>query len=247
MEGKSCKDALRNDRLFFTNEGGLYEILLNQVIIYLAKTDPPVLNKREHDMLRNAKMEKYSRSTTLLESLSRKGEESCSHFYTALKMYDPYLYQQLPSQRKTDIYIKKLQHDHLHFTNAGCLSEENLLQVINELRHHKPPVLNRAEADKFLNDAHDLHLRVPDLLNGLVNKGEEACGFFYTAYKKLNPLAYMELPSTKKEMLPDVLNIASVFCFIKGFSVFLIYLNMSYCMYDRLTNPIFNKFFSTSY
>ncbi|XP_067907844.1 uncharacterized protein [Heterodontus francisci] len=225
MEGKSCKDALRNDRLFFTNEGGLYEILLNQVIIYLAKTDPPVLNKREHDMLRNAKMEKYSRSTTLLESLSRKGEESCSHFYTALKMYDPYLYQQLPSQRKTgdelncvnkrnaaeiekfphpvkreDIYIKKLQHDHLHFTNAGCLSEENLLQVINELRHHKPPVLNRAEADKFLNDAHDLHLRVPDLLNGLVNKGEEACGFFYTAYKKLNPLAYMELPSTKKEL-----------------------------------------------
>ncbi|XP_067854827.1 caspase recruitment domain-containing protein 19-like isoform X2 [Heptranchias perlo] len=177
------------------------------------------------DMLRNPKMEKHNRSATLLECLSRKGEESCIHFYTALKMYDSYLHQQLPSQRKTgdelnyinkqsaaeiekcpdpvqreDIYIKKLKDDHLHFTNDGCLSEENLLQAINELRNHKPPVLNITEADQFLNDAHDLHLRVTDLLNGLVNKGEEACAFFYAAYKKLNPLGYMELPSTKKEL-----------------------------------------------
>ncbi|XP_078399614.1 uncharacterized protein LOC144681671 isoform X1 [Cetorhinus maximus] len=223
--GKSCKDALKNDRLFFTNEGGLYEILLNHIVIYLAKTDPPVLNNREYDMLQNAKMGKHNRSATLLQFLSQKGEESCGHFYTALKMYDSYVYQQLPSQRRTgnelnyvskrsaaeiekcphpvqreDIYVKKLKADHLHFTNDGCFSEENLLQVINELRNHKPPVLNRTEADKFLNDAHDLHLRVTDMLNGLVNKGEEACVFFYAAYKKLNPLGYMELPSTKKEL-----------------------------------------------
>uniref|UniRef100_UPI00398F7744 caspase recruitment domain-containing protein 19-like isoform X4 n=1 Tax=Pristiophorus japonicus TaxID=55135 RepID=UPI00398F7744 len=198
MEGKSYKDALKHDRLFFTNEGGLSETLLNQIIVYLAKTDPPVLNNRELDMLRNPKMEKHNRSATLLDCLSRKGEESWSHFYRALKMYDLYLYQQIPSQRKTDIYVKKLKDDHLHFTNDGCISEEILLQVINELRYHEPPVLNRPEADKFLNDAHDLHLRVTDLLNALVNKGEEACGFFYAAYKELNPLGYMELPSTKK-------------------------------------------------
>ncbi|XP_072328608.1 caspase recruitment domain-containing protein 19-like isoform X2 [Scyliorhinus torazame] len=173
MEGNSCKDALKNDRLFFTNEGGLYETLLTQIIIYLAKTDPPVLNNREFDMLRNAKMEKHNQSATLLDFLARKGEESCGHFYTALKMYDSYVYQQLPSQRKAgkelnyvgeqnpagmenfprpvqreDICIKKLKDDHLHFTNDGCLSEENFLQVINELRNHKPPVLNRAEANK---------------------------------------------------------------------------------------------------
>ncbi|XP_078059419.1 uncharacterized protein LOC144484930 [Mustelus asterias] len=169
----------------------------------------------------------YNRSATLLDFLARKGEESCGYFYTALKMYDSYLYQQLPSQRRTgvdlncvrkrnaaemekfphpvqrkDIYVKKLKDDHLHFTNDGCLNEENLLQVINELRSHNPPVLNRVEADKFLNDAHDLHLRVTDLLNGLVNKGEEACGFFYAAYKKLDLLGYMELPSTRKEVVP---------------------------------------------
>ncbi|XP_072334479.1 uncharacterized protein [Scyliorhinus torazame] len=99
-------EKLKDDFVYLTNEGGINDVTLQQLVEALASQQVFNAVEKEKHLHRNEEL--HRRVTDFLMDLTRKGQRSCYLFYRALKDSNQALYTSLPSSATK--YLKPFQH-----------------------------------------------------------------------------------------------------------------------------------------